>query len=385
MSKVQLKNMSPFVVGRVGVARIEFGKVDLTTVPLEQILGNIVRLDMRSATVYENGASTPPQGKGLNVPSRITLENSWPRSNGGLLSVSERKGPRFDKHIERLRRVANTKFLDYNAETGEWTFTVEHFTTYGLDESFDNDDDDEMMDQSNTSVPRRSADGQNNSTMQDGSMMSLRSERSDIDDTFEFKKGPSKSIPGGFGDHLDYDDPSVHAETVADKPVAPQSRSRATSYQLEDPFRVSGSDRASRPASSPIAHDEHDEDADGEEDSMMVGSFPAGAAEDPRSILRTYDAGATPMKQHFDFNDDWAAQLQRTVSPRKQDRQALREIQNMAFEDPPADHAASVFNPPAPAATFNTTLDIMNSLWGRPDSASVNGKRSSTNAQGFKV
>lgn len=379
MSKVQLKNMSPFIVGRVGIGKIEFSKVDLTTVPLEQILGNIVRLNMRSATVYESAASTPPQGKGLNVPSRITLENSWPRSNGGLLAVQERKGPRFDKHIERLRRVTNTEFIDYDSETGEWIFSVQHFTTYGLDESFDDDDDDVMLDQSNASAQKQIDSHEVSVTMQDGSLMSP--ERSDVEDTFEFKR-PSKSIPGGFSDHHDLDDTSVHAKTVADKPVT-QNPPRADPYQLEDPFRISTSETAPRPASPPMTDGGYDEHAEGEDDSAMTGAYPE--MDEQKSNLRTHDAGATPMRQHFDFNDDWAVQLQRTVSPRKQDRQTLREVQKLAFEGTQADQAAVSIEPSAPAANFSTTLDIMNSLWGRPDTDSIGGKRSSTAADGFKV
>ena len=74
MSRQQLKSVGNFVVGREGVGRIEFGSVDLTNTPLDDICGNIVQLNPRSATVYQDDHDKPSMGKALNVPSTIYLE-----------------------------------------------------------------------------------------------------------------------------------------------------------------------------------------------------------------------------------------------------------------------------------------------------------------------
>lgn len=174
MSREQLKRVQGYTVGRTGVGKIEFDDVDLTAVPLDDVLGGIVKLNLRSATVYETGVNTPSMGRGLNVPSTITLENSWPRSQAGKTPVHERKGPRFDKHLERLKRVNNTQFISYDSETGVWIFRVQHFTTYGLD---DEDEEDETTE---TALDSPSHE-------EESSVMS--SEESNPDDTFDFKQG----------------------------------------------------------------------------------------------------------------------------------------------------------------------------------------------------
>ena len=47
---------------------------------------------------------------------------------------------RLNKHVARLKRIPGTTFIDYNLDTGVWTFRVEHFTTYGLDYNSDDSD-----------------------------------------------------------------------------------------------------------------------------------------------------------------------------------------------------------------------------------------------------
>lgn len=364
-SREQLKKVHGFTVGRIGTGKIEFDDVDLTNVPLDNILGDIVKLNVRSATVYETEANTPPMGKGLNVPSTITLENSWPRSHGGKIPVHERKGPRFDRHLERLKRVGNTEFISYNAETGIWIFRVQHFTTYGLEDDEDDETEHAMETESQQSpTPKQSTDVSHEDEASDMSV-----EDSSPDDTFDFKKGPSKNLPGGFdGDQSIYDDETDMAdETDAQDENSSFLEQRGMSM-LEDPFRSSGSGNAAELAVQAEARP-IDEDVIFEPEQQNTFM--------PKSILKqsTLFTAGTP-KRHLALTGDWAEQLQRTVSPKKQDRHALRERQGSVMDAAPLNK--SVFA----ASTFNTTMDIMNSLW-EPSGNLL--KRSTGGAKGFEV
>lgn len=378
-SRDQLKKVSGFTVGRRGVGRIEFGDVDLTEVPLDNLFGDIIRIEVRSATVYQDRTDTPPRGKGLNVPSLITLENCWPRSHGGRLPVHERKGLRFDKHVERLKRVVDTEFVGYNPETGFWQFRVEHFTTYGLgdDEEDDETDMGTSMMETDDQTPKVDTAVTSQEMVQvspdEGSVMS--EEDSNPDDTFEFKRGPSMNIPGGFGDQSIYEDldmaddtdaqtatPEQHGMSMFDKPS--DRSGRAIAVQAED-----------RPIEEVVEQD-------------IVGSFPEPAFGDnfsesimPKSILKTSYWG-TPKKD-ITLTGDWAEQLQRTVSPKKQDRQALRQRQSVMGEHPVnnAPFAASL----AGGKAFSTTMDIMNSLWAPAASTNANKIKTTAGGKGFEV
>ncbi|KAF4554951.1 Nucleoporin NUP145-like protein [Elsinoe fawcettii] len=371
MSREQIRNISPFIVGRTGIGKVEFSKVDLSTVPLDQIMGDIVKLNVRSATVYETGVNTPPQGKGLNVPSKITLENSWPRSGGGRLPVHERKGPRYEKHIERLKRVNGTQFIDYNAETGEWTFGVEHFTTYGLD---DEDEDETMMDGSEAVAPGTltpkaatpvGATADDSAQQIDTSVMSPAN--SDPDDTFDFKKS-GRTIPGGFGQQPLFEDEDMTAPVAHEDEI---SENDIGESMLEDPFNVSGGSQGLM--SSPETDDESNQ---------IVGAFPEPSAP-PKSILKSAAPLGTPIKETFELNDNWAEQLQRTVSPRKQDRRALREQQSNFFDNGGV-NSKTVLGRSANVPAFNTTMDIMNSIWTQPKNASVRGRGQTPGGKGFE-
>ncbi|KAK3065671.1 hypothetical protein LTR53_018160, partial [Teratosphaeriaceae sp. CCFEE 6253] len=214
MSRSQLQKIGKFVVGRKGVGRVEFGPCDLSSTQLDEICGGIVRLNPRSATVYQDDKDKPAMGKALNVPSTIFLEHSWPRSNGGRRAVHAREGREYEKHIARLKRVGGTKFVAYDVDTGIWQFTVEHFTTYGLDDDEDDDEDypeqGESSDLSDAPVTPTGV-----ALQQDASEESIETGGDDVDDTFEFKlnQRSQMSVPGGFDGEpsvsYNYDDASA--------------------------------------------------------------------------------------------------------------------------------------------------------------------------------
>ncbi|QDS75063.1 hypothetical protein FKW77_006650 [Venturia effusa] len=373
MSRDEKTCVKDFTVGRHGCGQIVFSKVNLLEVPPQDILGKIVKIQVRQATVYgdETVAKKPARGHGLNVPSVITLGNSWPRSAAGLLPVHEKKGPRYEKHIKRLQRVADTTFVNYNAQTGEWTFSVEHFTTYACPE--DDDDDDSMMDENILDDIADEAPGTptpSNFTSKtilshvsppftsDSSLPSPP--ESSPDDTFDFKKGPRKHLPGQFSDQ-DLGDVDMGEEDDDDNTDTAQSFLGERSVgSLED----DGMSQAS--------------ELDTVEDQDMAGSYPKpgytteqstasnnrdGDALKPKSILKASQINniGTPLKTgQLLFGADWTEQLQRTVSPKKQDRAALRANQPTAFtvlETEPI-HKVAINDRP-----FSTSIDLINELF----------------------
>ena len=334
MSRQQLKNIGNFIVGRNGVGRIEFGSVDLTNTPLDDICGSIVQLKPRSATVYENDHDKPSMGKALNVPSTIYLENSWPRSHGGKKPVQSKSGKEYDKHIQRLRRVGGTHFVSYDPATGVWSFKVEHFTTYGLDD--DDDDESEFMEDSHMQDESSglSDPPETPTSQQDVTLQSVETDTGEMDDTFQFKldRRSQLSVPGGFeseGITYDYDDPSADEVIEDDGHMMSGGLGDA---EMEDPFMSSGGPvQVPSPGAVDRYHPsvmEEDEQNDAEEvtEQEMPGSF-AAEPKMPRSILKPttgLSAFASPEKL---ATETWEEQLQRTMSPRKRDRQALKDMQ----------------------------------------------------------
>lgn len=391
MSRNQLQHQNGFTVGREGVGRIEFGPCDLTSVPLDEICGNIVRLVPRKATVYQIDADKPPVGKGLNVPSTIYLENSWPRSHGGKRTVHAKEGKEVDKHIARLKRVEGTKFVKYDADTGVWSFKVDHFTTYGLDDDEDEDLTEQVGESSGLSDPPETPGKQRDETTQ-----SIDTSGPE-DDTFHFKlrQRSQMSLPGGFEEDGMIDG----RESLRPDEGAEDEASDFDETCMEDPFAPSGGPvRAPSPGAIERYHSSITEEETGNVDMEekeetspeMPGSFIIGPKM-PRSILKQAAILASPEKL---ATEPWEEQLQRTMSPRKRDRQALKDLQSPVLRD--KEQKESVDNPfnqsifsqsmlgqsylatksakkgNADQATgsqaFRTSMDIMNSLWANEKS-----------------
>ncbi|GAA6048227.1 hypothetical protein JCM3770_006491 [Rhodotorula araucariae] len=127
----KLRSVPDLVVGRVGYGEVRFMRpVDLTTLPsVDELLGGLVRLEDRNATVYPDGeeATKPPPGEGLNVPATITLEKCFPLDKATRQPITDKEHPRIAQHIKRLRNLEGTEFVDFDAETGTWTFEVPEF------------------------------------------------------------------------------------------------------------------------------------------------------------------------------------------------------------------------------------------------------------------
>lgn len=388
MSRQALAAMKNFTVGRIGAGQITFYKVDLSVVEIDAILGTIVVLGTRQATVYPDHDNKPKAGKGLNVPATVTMSNSWPRHQAGRVKIFDKKGPKFEKHVDRMRRLAGTEFVNYNADNGDWTFKVQHFSTYEL--NYDDGDSFEMLsplpesfDQDQSPL---SSKGRSNGPdeIEDVSMLTDGSGPG-AEDTFHFKR--SRGMPGLFDEDA-LETPDM-METVDD-----HSRGQCDFY----PSQSQGSEMDSTNHAVPLG------ETNGFDASSEIGSFNGGfdgqmdmgsprhsptqaqslkpksilkASQQPRSIFGTPSKG-----KHLLDEDVWAEQLQRTLSPKKQDRQALRESQGFALrsqktQDRPIER-------PLDKRPFATSMDIMDSLFGK--SLSGNGAmKQPASDKGFKV
>ena len=386
-SPEQRARVEGFKVGREGCGFVVFNKpVDLNQVPVEKIIGEIVVIDVRSCTVYPTNITKPGRGTGLNVHSTIHLENSWPRNKNKVTPTYEKSGAKFDRHIERLRRVAGTKFVRYEKDTGTWVFTVPHFTTYALDYD-ETESEGESLHQSRMSenhdspTPRRANGGSGSSRLLDSSMqgspfsVQSRSEAaSSPDDTFEFRR--NRVLPGAFDDEAipeaGMNDPqnAEHGDTESFLGDGPASVSED---DADEPSDVQDSVEESEDHSIVI------KDSDAEVD--MAGSFPE-AEEEPNAakedtptqfkptffdLFGTATLGTPPHLQGKEAA--WAEALQDTISPYKHDRQRIQKSagsssgHSLAFK-----RTAPIPWPNRRKKTdLTTSIDLMNSIFGQEE------------------
>jgi nuclear pore complex protein Nup98-Nup96 len=129
MSLLELRKVSSFSVGRKGFGKIEFlDEVDLTTMgSLAAIPGGIIVFLRQSCVVYpQDVMEAPPQGEGLNVSAKITLEGCFPLAKDTRKPIKDVSHALYKKHLARLQNQPGTKFVSYDSKTGTWTFTVEN-------------------------------------------------------------------------------------------------------------------------------------------------------------------------------------------------------------------------------------------------------------------
>lgn len=387
MSREQQKSVSGFTVGREHCGNVTFDRpVDLTTVNLDDLYGKVIIIKTRSITVYPDPATKPARGSGLNVPSTLRIENSWPRNRERRNASQAVIAAAFKKHEVRLGNVDNTGFKSYDAPTGTWVFTVEHFTTYGLD--YEDDDEGENFDQStssghpdsdnsNNQTPTQSSihrfDHSVNSTMSGDDSMFGDSTMGLEDDTFEFKK--RKIVPGAF-------DNQAQGVFASGAQHDSESDDEQGSF-LEEGSMGSGSINGSVEQTDTLDSAASALESDGDEDMEMdmAGSFPVPdqtvelsmmtSPLKPNPVQSVYNP-PSPTNLNLNLHGNWAEQLNRTISPRKQDRQALRDMQNRAFADREGDgdetptKAKPTRGAEGREPHFATSIDLMNSLFGQP-------------------
>ncbi|KAI9842624.1 MAG: hypothetical protein M1838_003058 [Thelocarpon superellum] len=400
MTREQLKKVSGFCVGREGCGQVTFdAPVDLTTVNLDRLYDNEIVITTRRCTVYQSDSAKPPPGKGLNVPSTVTLENSWPRGKHGRGAVYATSGRDYERHLVRLKRVEGTHFQSYDAHTGTWIFTVDHFTTYGLDYEDDTDGgpegvegDESVMSRpmdSPTPLPRAglTRGPHTRPPASVGSEGGSQIISSVPDDAFEFKK--RVVLPGAFDGPDPFGDDVGMAEADHTAALAGQSFLGEGSVGLSSPIAVDAPrealDRAVGGEDGSVTMEDHEMAGSYPQSDLTTGlraggiSHHAAAVADrslstmPRSILKLQQqqhqpAPGTPTRWPSHLGGDWTEQLQRTVSPRKQDRIALRASQAVA---PGAPDDRETSHVPGPGRSrprgpgIHTSIDLMHSLFGQ--------------------
>lgn len=396
MNRMQRQRVDGFMVGRVNVGTITFKvPVDLSAIDLSELCGGVIQLEPRSATVYPVSAKKPPVGKGLNVPARIMLEQSWPRGRDRRMSSGSK---RYSKHVEKLKKIPDTTFESYNGDTGTWSFSVEHFTTYGLDDDDDSDDDMDIT-----------ADGP--PSLQINELESDHEGSSLPDDTFDFKT--HRGFPGAFdhesvlGGDAQPAKPSFLGASSADltshdvrlSVEDDQTDDMDDEYDLSDDEDATGSSIGQHLAA------EHD-DISSEGDPEPQRGTPGGIL---RARMRAMKESAGPTRLEVADGDDWMEMLRKTVSPAKRDRQFLKEANesmrhpgmliNFDKSEEEGDPRNSTWKSrPTPSQAreqalsakmnmdkgrgFATSIDLMNSLFEKPKPM-AQSLRASTSAKGF--
>ncbi|PFH58897.1 hypothetical protein XA68_13064 [Ophiocordyceps unilateralis] len=318
MNRMQRQRIAGFTVGRANVGSIAFKvPVDISGIDIDQLCGSVVVLEPRSATVYPNQAKKPPVGRALNVPATIVLEQSWPRGGRDRRTSSDFK--RFSRHVERLREIPDTTFESFDEDTGTWTFSVEHFTTYGLNDDSDYDSDEgDSPPKPEMAVPAAHSQ-----------IVSSEPPINPPTGDESFGSFHSKGLPGAF----DGQEGSPDGKDVAGKqPFLGDSSAdlASNSVQLsvdeynsnmDDGYDVSEDEEMARSSVGQHRAAEQD-DSSSENDQEPKRGTPGGIL---RARMRAMKDSIGPVRLEVPDGDDWMSMLMKTVSPAKRDRQQLRE------------------------------------------------------------
>ncbi|KAL4724016.1 hypothetical protein ACLX1H_008620 [Fusarium chlamydosporum] len=394
LNRMQRQKVDQFTVGRDNVGYVSFKvPVDISNIDLADICGTLIVLEPRSATVYPVSAKKPPVGKGLNVPARIALEQSWPRGGRDKKVASDPK--RFNKHVERLKRIENTTFESYDKDTGIWVFSVEHFTTYGLD---DDDSDDEDIAEDEAAPQEMALDASVNSPMED--------------DTFEFRK--HRGLPGGFDEQSQSFETQVSGQQSFLGVSSADSAPNDVRLSLEEEYADDMGDEYDVSEDEDMARSSLEQHLAAELDDNSSEGVPEAVKATPGGILRArmraVKDSAGPMQLEVADGDDWMEMLKKTVSPVKRDRQLLRELNespsrqtglliDLDRSGPDTMRKSSIWRKSTAkndrldnlaASTigmdkgrgFATSIDLMNSLFEKPKPAPQN-IQASMSGKGF--
>ncbi|KAL2258364.1 hypothetical protein VTK26DRAFT_8347 [Humicola hyalothermophila] len=354
MNRMQRQKVSDFTVGRENVGSVRFKvPVDLSNINVDELCDNIVILLPRSATVYPVAAKKPPVGKGLNVPAVISLEHSYPR---GGPSVT---GRRLDRHIERLKTsIKDTKFESYDKDTGVWTFSVEHFTTYALEDD-ENDEDETAPEPSQSAPPVLSPSIAKDSTSP-----------ADPDDTFEFRRS-RRAVPGAFDDAAMSDNEEVTDAVQRQGTLSPEPQEAdAPLPSREWPEDESMADGVDEYQLEPFEQSSQQGSIE-EQDEFALSRFADNDSQVPAGIMRArmraVKKSTAPTKIEVAGGDDWTQILQASVrAPRTVDRATLRALNESGAVWDMKDRGSPAPQRSAPVpdgAGFATSIDLMKSLF----------------------
>jgi hypothetical protein len=105
----------------------------------------LVIFHSKEIEVYPDESKKPPVGHELNKPAVITLQKCFPKDKAGKRLTAPEDITRFENKLKHQTQKFGGRFIAYKADAGEWSFRVEHFSRYGLDE--DDEDDEEKAKQ----------------------------------------------------------------------------------------------------------------------------------------------------------------------------------------------------------------------------------------------
>jgi nuclear pore complex protein Nup98-Nup96 len=114
-------------------------------------LDDIVQIRRKEICVYPDDTKKPNVGEGLNKEAEVSLHRVWPidkNTHRPIIDPVKLMNMRYDKRIEKQTLQMDAEYIDYNYETGTWTFKVKHFSIYSLKE--DDSDDDENLNSNET-------------------------------------------------------------------------------------------------------------------------------------------------------------------------------------------------------------------------------------------
>ncbi|CAF3622774.1 unnamed protein product [Rotaria sordida] len=127
--------LSQFTVGHEKYGSVTFyGQINVTGLNLDEI----IEINRHEVIVYPDDNNKPLVGKELNLPARITLLDVYPidRSTREEITDIERiKALNYNDYLRTITKKFDGEFINYGIHDGSWTFTVKHFTRYGLDDN----------------------------------------------------------------------------------------------------------------------------------------------------------------------------------------------------------------------------------------------------------
>ena len=216
----RLARLEHFKVHRTGFGVVEFLQpVNLTTLKsIDEIPGIYVTFDSKECIVYPDESEKPAMGEGLNVPARISLVGCWPMDKSTRQPITDPKNPKTHVHMKKLQAIKDTKFVDYDLETGTWTFEVPHFTRYGLDD--DDEDDLEEEDVMQTLQPAATMPLVNGSSVYHSAFGSFEQPKIVEDDRSESEEMEDVDVDGSSGraDSMSADEVEEHIQEEAPQP-----------------------------------------------------------------------------------------------------------------------------------------------------------------------
>ena len=141
MSEAELATVIGFKVERPGFGSVAWdGAVDVREVDIDAE----VVIESKNVSVYDEAETTgikPERGSKLNRPAVITMYGIFPKDGAEASAEAKQK---LSRKIEKTTQKMKAELLSFDSESGVWKFRVGHFSRYGLDDSDDESDDEEV-------------------------------------------------------------------------------------------------------------------------------------------------------------------------------------------------------------------------------------------------